>query len=67
VEVNIMAGRFEVKDSYSCVNSDGFETGTGVTVIVDKQTGVNYLMIIDGMGRSITPLLDADGKPIVTK
>ncbi len=44
--------RFEV--SYS--------QGLNFSVLVDRQTGVNYLMVSTG----ITPLLDAEGKPVVT-
>ncbi len=36
-------------------------------IIVDTETGVNYLAWTSGYAGSITPLLDADGKPIVTK
>lgn len=36
-------------------------------IIVDKETGVNYLMIKCGYGLALTPLLDKDGKPIITK
>ena len=35
-------------------------------VFVDRQTGVNYLYSGTGNGGGITPLLDANGKPIVT-
>ena len=35
-------------------------------IIVDTQTGVNYMQSFEGAGISITPLLNADGKPIVT-
>lgn len=35
-------------------------------VWVDKETGVNYLYLAQGYGAGLTPLLDADGKPIVT-
>lgn len=41
--------------------------GTGVTVLVDTQTGVNYLYVQRGYGGGLTPLLDANGKPIITK
>lgn len=34
---------------------------------VDKITGVNYLYRRDGYSGGLTPLLDADGKPVVTK
>lgn len=35
-------------------------------IIVDKETGVNYLLIKSGYGLGITPLLDKDGKVITT-
>lgn len=37
------------------------------TILVDKETGVNYLFIASGFGVGLTPLLDKDGKPIITK
>ena len=37
------------------------------TIYVDKETGVNYLFIVSGYAGGLTPLLDADGKPVVTK
>ena len=36
-------------------------------VIVDNRTGVNYLFVKDGYGAGLTPLLDENGKPIITK
>jgi hypothetical protein len=36
-------------------------------VIVDKQTGVNYLWVKTGYAGGLTPLLDEEGKPIITK
>ena len=36
-------------------------------VIVDKETGVNYLFIKSGYGAGLTPLLDADGRAVVTR
>jgi hypothetical protein len=39
----------------------------GSTIIyVDKETGVNYLFIANGYAGGLTPLLDRDGKPVVT-
>ena len=35
-------------------------------VFVDKLTGVNYLFVQNGYAGGLTPLLDADGKPVVT-
>ena len=36
-------------------------------ILVDKETGVNYLCWKSGYGAAITPLLDSAGKVIVTK
>lgn len=36
-------------------------------VIVDKQTGVNYLLANTGYGAGLTPLLDEKGNVVVTK
>ena len=33
---------------------------------VDRETGVNYLFHASGYAGGLTPLLDRDGKPIVT-
>ncbi len=35
-------------------------------VLVDKVTGVNYLFRQSGYAGGLTPLLDRDGKPVVT-
>lgn len=39
---------------------------TGVQIWVDRQTGVNYLYVQSGYSSGLTPLLDRDGKPVVT-
>lgn len=56
-----MDNRFEFKQS----QKSGFVTDA--TIIVDNKTGVNYLFVRSGYGAGLTPLLDAEGKPIVTK
>ena len=33
---------------------------------VDKETGVNYVFHVAGYAGGLTPLLDKDGKPVVT-
>ena len=43
---------------------DGF--ATSYRVIVDCQTGVNYLLIGSGNGAGVTPLLNADGTVVVS-
>ena len=39
---------------------------TEAVVIVDKETGVNYLYVHRGYGGGLTPLLDSDGKPLIS-
>ena len=44
-----------------------YSQGVGTMQIwVDTETGVNYLVASTGYGGGITPLLDRDGKPIIT-
>nr|WP_303007504.1 DUF6440 family protein [uncultured Anaerostipes sp.] len=38
----------------------------GIYVIVDKETGVNYLMAKFGNAGGLCPLLDKSGNPIIT-
>lgn len=42
-------------------------TTTTTEIWVDKETGVNYLFHLAGYAGGMTPLLDAEGKPVVTK
>lgn len=35
-------------------------------IIVDKETGVNYLWTASGYAGGLSPLLDRDGKPVIT-
>ena len=39
---------------------------TAMEIWVDKETGVNYLFCQSGYAGGMTPLLDKDGKPVVT-
>ncbi len=57
-----MDDRFEVV--YKEIRSAGLERRI---IYVDKETGVNYLYIRNGYSGGLTPLLDADGKPVVTR
>ena len=45
------------------VESTGFEENS---VWVDRETGVNYLWQFTGHAGGMTPLLDREGKPIIT-
>ena len=51
--------RFIVKEKYG-----GFSIGT--YVLVDRETGVNYLYANSGYSGGLTVLVNADGKPVVT-
>ena len=55
--------RFEVTVK---VGSELVDRGL-MQVIVDKETSVNYLCVKAGYGAGLTPLLDADGRVIVTR
>ena len=55
------------KDRFDIKEREGVSFATDAIVIVDKETGVNYLIVHRGYGGGLTPLLDSDGKPIVTK
>ena len=35
-------------------------------ILIDKKTGVNYLLVTSGYSGGLTVLVDANGKPIVT-
>ncbi len=39
---------------------------TVTEIWVDTRTGVNYIFHKSGYGAGLTPLLDKDGKPVVT-
>ena len=39
---------------------------TNTEIWVDQQTGVNYLFHKSGYAGGLTPLLDKDGKPVVS-
>ena len=35
-------------------------------ILVDRQTGVNYLFVQSGYAGGLTPLLNRDGTPVIT-
>ena len=41
-------------------------SGPATYILVDKQTGVNYLYASGSYGGGVTPLLNRDGTPVVT-
>ena len=43
------------------------QKGMTVTEIwVDRETGVNYLFHVNGQAGGMTPLLDREGKPVIS-
>ena len=46
--------------------SDGSTFTENRMLYVDRATGVTYLFVKAGYGAGITPLLDADGRPVLT-
>lgn len=55
-----MSERFEL------VHKEGSVFSTQRQIYVDRVTGVNYLFIQSGYAGGMTPLLDREGKPVVT-
>lgn len=52
------------KDRFQKVYSQGLVNVA--EILVDTQTGVNYLYYCSGNGGGLTPLLDREGKPVIT-
>ena len=40
---------------------------SAVSIYVDSETGVHYLMVQSGYGAGLTPLLDEHGAPVIDK
>ena len=57
--------KIEVSERFERVYSQG--RLTYVEILVDKETGVNYLFRQSGYAGGLTPLLDSGGKVVVTK
>lgn len=57
------------EDRFEVVYKDGSISRSAGTrqILVDKETGVNYLLWKSGYGGGITPLLDSEGKVIITE
>ena len=53
-------------DRFIKTYSQGGFVNNSMEIWVDKQTGVNYLFTQSGYAGGLTPLLKADGTPVVT-
>ena len=58
--LEIQPGRFLLKSRESL-------HGRELDVVVDSQTGVNYVTYLGSASAPLSPLLDKDGKPLVDK
>lgn len=69
---DITSDDIEEKEKITMANKERFEKvysqgKVNVTEIwVDKETGVNYLYHVSGYSGGLTPLLDREGKPVIT-
>lgn len=56
-------------DRFIVILKEGSElSNSGVRqLLVDRETGVTYLFVKSGYGAGLTPLLDADGRPVITR
>ena len=57
------------EERFEVVYSDGSQIkDAGIRqILVDKETGVNYLIWNSGYAGGITPLLDSQGNVVITK
>ena len=57
------------EDRFTVIAKEGNQLSeAGVRqILVDRQTGVHYLVWKSGYAGGITPLLDSEGKVVITK
>ncbi len=60
--------RVKGTDRFQMVHKEGSQLSTPGQrmIVVDKETGVNSLFVVCGYGMGVTPMLNAEGKPIVS-
>jgi len=56
----------KLSDRFVIVSEQRTGLFSSVTVFLDRETGVNYLFYQNGYGGGLAPLLDRDGKPVVS-
>ncbi len=54
------------KKRFRKIEKENISFGESAIVLQDTQTGVNYLFVQTGYAGGLTPLLDREGKPIVS-
>ena len=55
-----------MEDRFEQVYEQGSLFGVTCRVLRDKQTGVQYLFAQCGQAGGLTPLLDREGRPVIT-
>lgn len=60
-----MFGKSEKNKRFTVTYSD--KGLSGCRIIVDNETGVNYLYSWDGYSGGLTTLLNENGEPVITK
>lgn len=50
---------------FEMISKNGLGLSREAVILRDKETGVHYLFVASGYGGGLTPLLSADGKPVV--
>ena len=56
----------KTEDRFLVTYKQGGFVNPGVKILVDRQTGVNYLWAECGYAGGLTPLLNRDGTPVIT-
>ncbi len=54
------------KKRFRKIKKENIAFGETAIVLQDTQTGVNYLFVQTGYAGGLTPLLDREGKPLIT-
>lgn len=54
----------DIKTRFERTTGGAFQ---GIDIITDKVTGVQYLLATRDTGAGLTPLIDGDGKPVLSK
>jgi len=55
------------KKRFVKVHSESIGFSEHITIIVDTETGVHYLMTQQGYAGGLTPLLKSDGTPVISR
>ena len=54
------------ENRFLTVYKEGSFLSTLNIILIDQETGVNYLFTATGHAGGLTPLLNADGNPVIT-